>query len=123
MEKISNLFGLLTLFFYGLTMLNFVYKRGRNTVFKDIEWIKKYDKQLMKILVKNHKRWGFLAIAMLFIHGTLKFTQVGLNPVGALSASLLILQVILGLTRKYISVHRIIGFALAVSILVHVILK
>jgi len=132
--QFGNLFGWLTVIFFAATVLNYVIK------FINKKWGKKLSASpaiksllsfFMKLFVKNHKIWGFLAFFSLMIHFIIQFLKFGLSISGLLAAGLLILQVLLGMyavstkrPRKgtWFLLHRCIALALILGVAFHVLL-
>lgn len=123
--------GQLIIIFYILTISSFILVRI-NKNFK--EYLIKNDKfytlfkKVLKLIRKYHSLFGILTIVFLLLHFTVQFISRGLNLTGMLAASLLILQVMLGIYGKtfkkkfknWIAIHRIIAVVLLIAILIHI---
>ena len=133
MYKLGGLFGLLILLFYGLALLNYILKFMNKNYKEQIKNNKRLNKifpKILKPIVKYHRIFGLTTILMILIHFSLQFSLFGLNITGAIAASLMILQFILGsltqLNRKnkfYLHAHRLIATLLILAILSHLIIK
>lgn len=132
-EKIGELFGWVIVFSYALTVLNYFVKLVN----------RKYSRQLAKhpeakrlmgrvtpFVVKNHKIFGFITITGILVHFYIQFTRWGLVASGAVAASLMVLQVILGAYGAFINkkrkglwfvTHRLIAAILFAAIVYHII--
>jgi len=130
MEDIGELLGIVILFFYGLTVLNFFIKFGlkhfRPQLMKHPKFFKFYMK-VVKFFVTWHKWFGFATILAIGGHFYIQFTNEGLSISGVIAASAMLAQVLLGVYGKYFHpknkvwfwIHRIIAIIIAVAIFVH----
>ena len=84
---------------------------------------------LMKIFVRNHKYFGIAAFTFLILHFILQFITYGLNITGGIAASLICLQLFLGVyavTKKrprkglWFNLHRVVAVLLVLGILIHI---
>lgn len=92
--------------------------------------LKKYYGLFMKIIIKYHKLFGFLTIAFILGHFLIQFSKRGINITGAIAASVMLLQVVLGVlgavvykkrSGAWFVIHRFIAVLLIVVIGVHII--
>ena len=131
-QEMGELFGLLIIVLYILTVLNFL-----------VKWInKKYGpsmkaneksyakyKRFMRFIIKNHKLFGLLTIVFLLAHFFIQFNLYGVSITGLVAAGLLILQILLGIygsktkskNKTWLVIHRSIAVFLLVAILIHII--
>jgi predicted heme/steroid binding protein len=131
MDELGGLFGWLLVALFGAAILNFFVKwfnkkYGKNL--KEGSFGKKALQLLMKVFVRKHKLFGILAAGLLLGHFALQFLRSGLSLSGGLAASLLILQVALGIyaaaahrPRKgpWFVTHRLIAVLLILAIGYH----
>ena len=84
---------------------------------------------LMKVFVRNHKLFGMATITLLLVHFLIQFTQRGLNITGAIAASFMIAQVVLGMVGAFVIksrkgtwfiAHRVISGVMVLAILIHI---
>ncbi len=134
MNEFGELFGWLLIISYVGTLLNYVLKFINKKWGKKLltsEGRKKVFGILMKIFVKNHKYFGFATVLFLLLHFLMQFSRFGLNISGGIAASLLILQVLLGVyataTHKprkglWFLLHRIIAVLMILGIAFHLLL-
>jgi hypothetical protein len=127
------LFGILVIFFYLLTILNYLVKLINRKYGKRMRSHEKGYRiytGFMKFIIKNHRLFGAAALLFLIIHVIIQYNAYQyLNQTGAAAASVLLLQVILGIygskkgmgkTRKWLYYHRTVAVLLPVVIAVHV---
>jgi hypothetical protein len=82
----------------------------------------------MKIIVKNHKLFGYLTVIFILLHFAIQFSQHGLNNTGVIAAGILLLQVGIGIYgskakkrgRTWLMIHRTITVVLLIAIAVHI---
>lgn len=120
--------------FYAATLLNYLLKAINRKFGKSISTkpgAKKLMGLLMKIFVKNHRLFGFGTIILLLSHFAVQFSRMGVNLTGALAASLLLLQVGLGIygstgNRKrggvWFVLHRTVAVLIVVAVVVHLLM-
>lgn len=131
MEDLGEFLGGAIIALYTLTILNFFVKwihkkfrpllKRRDQVYKAFSFV-------MKRIVKYHKWFGLSTILVLLLHFLVQFTLYGLSLTGALAASVLILQVLLGvygqLKKKrgklWLGLHRGVAVLLMAAIYLHV---
>lgn len=120
--QFGRFLGYTTVFFYVLTLMNYVVKYVNKNHFK-------VNKTVMKYMVRYHHIWGFLAVAALIGHMSIQFNYFGFNPTGFTAAVLLLFQAGLGAFGKknrkvkwWLPLHRFVAVAMVVAILVHVLL-
>jgi hypothetical protein len=130
MEEFGELTGLAIIFFYGLTILNFVFKfvlkRFRPQLMKRPKFFAFYLK-LVKFFVKYHRWFGITAITFALVHFMIQFFDEGLSLTGVLAAGVMFMQVGLGAfgtyakpkSKTWLWIHRLIAVLLAVVILIH----
>ena len=135
MEELGKLFGALTIFFFGLTILNYIVKFVNRKFAKEIAMNPEFKKiwmMFMRILVKYHKYFGFATLASLLIHFLIQSNFRWVSASGLIAAAVLLSQLLLGMYGAYINkkrkglwfvTHRMISVALIVTILLHVALS
>ncbi|MFA9465283.1 MAG: cytochrome b5 domain-containing protein [Velocimicrobium sp.] len=133
-HELGGFLGWLIVWTYVGTMLNYVTKAVNKKWGKKISstpFGKKIMGFCMKVFVRNHKYFGLSTVIFLLLHFTIQFISFGFNLSGGLAASLLMIQVILGiyasLTHKkrkgaWFILHRIIAILLVFGICFHVLL-
>lgn len=128
----GEFFGLLIIIFYGLAALNFCLKflnRNYNNILKKNEDFYKLYMILLKFFVKNHRYFGGTIIIILLTHFILQFSRFGFSITGGIAASLMMMQIGLGVYGQYkknknkiwLVFHRGIALALLIAILIHVV--
>ncbi len=132
MGELGEFFGILIIIFYSLAVLNFVIK-FLNRHFKDT--LKKNEKfyafymKLLKFLMKAHRYFGGATILLILVHFFIQYSQYGLNITGGIAASVMFLQIGLGVYgqvkkkkgKAWILIHRSIAALLLITILIHII--
>lgn len=102
-EELGELFGWLLIIAFGCTLLNyfikFVNKKWGKQLSKS-DFGKKVMKLLMTVFVRNHRYFGMLTAVLLIAHFSIQFSRFGINLTGLLAASLMIVQVILGIYAR-----------------------
>ena len=132
MAEIGEFFGLLILFFYGLAMLNYVFKflhAHFKAQLKQNEKFYKIYMQLLKYFMTYHKYFGGITILLILTHFLIMFSQYGISITGGLAAGTMLLQVGLGVygqikkvkNKLWLLIHRSIGVLLMVMILIHIV--
>lgn len=131
---LGGLFGWCLIIAISGTILNYCVKLMNRKFGKKISASplgKKIMKLLMTIFVRNHRYFGFTAVALLLIHFLIQFTTYGINVAGAMAALLLILQAGLGayaIAKKkprhgaWFIAHRTTAVLLILMIALHVII-
>lgn len=131
LDEIGGLFGWITILFFGATLLNFILKFINKKFSKQIaqnQSIKPIFSFLTKLFVRYHRVWGFLTILTLVCHFLIQFNIFGVNISGAIAASILFIQALLGLYGAYKAKnrkgiwfvsHRFISILLIFAIFVH----
>lgn len=132
-EQFGGLFGWLLVIAFGGTILNYCIKFVNKKWGKKIsanDGGKKVMKLFMTIFVKNHKYFGLTTVVLLLAHFLIQFSRSGINWTGAIAATLMILQVILGIyanvakrPRKgaWFVLHRTIAVLIIAAIAFHLI--
>lgn len=131
LEDLGELLGGAIIFFYSLTILNyvvkFVNKKFKKQINKNKTFAANYMK-FMRFIVKNHRYFGFLAVLFLVLHFLIQFTTYGLSITGAIAASIMILQIILGIYgfkvkkkgKSWLMIHRTVAAMILIAILIHI---
>jgi hypothetical protein len=131
LEDLGEFLGGAIIFFYSLTILNyivkFVNKKFKKQINKNKTFAANYMK-FMRFIVKNHRYFGFLAVLFLALHFTIQFMAHGLSITGAFAASIMILQIFLGIYgfkvkkkgKYWLITHRTIAVMLLIAILIHI---
>ncbi|SHH46263.1 hypothetical protein [Clostridium grantii] len=135
--KTANLIGILgwvTIISFTIAILNFVMKyinkKYINKLGKDKKQIVDMYRKIMKIVVKNHKLAGTIAVVSVLAHFIIAFSANRIKITGIIAAAIMASIFALGIygayinkTRKgiWLKIHRLLAFALVVAILVHII--
>jgi len=129
-EEVGELLGQLIIFFYVLTILDYILKFINRKFRKEI---KKYDvintwyNKILKIIVTKHKWFGFLTVVFIIAHFLIQFSDNGLSLTGSVAALAMLFQVLLGIYGTYIIkrgkmwlyLHRTISVIILIAILIH----
>lgn len=130
---LGGFFGWALVYAFAGTILNYILKFVNKRFSKKIATFpkgKRIMKLLMTIFVRNHKYFGFATVALLIAHFAAEFSRFGINMTGAIAASLMVLQVLLGLyanirkrPRKglWFVAHRSIALLIVLGISIHLI--
>ena len=133
-SEIGELLGWLIVVAYSGTLMNFITKYINKKIMADkaaSQKMKDIMKLLLKVFVKNHRLFGFATILFILIHLILQFLTFGLNTTGLIAASLMLLQVFMGMygtalhkkrTSLWFHMHRIIAVAILLGVALHLIL-
>ncbi len=116
---------------YLLTILNYFVKLANKKLkvhLKKNKTVSAGFSLLTKFIVKNHKLFGLLTIAVLLSHAANQFLIYGISQTGALAASVLVLQVALGVYgykakkrgKTWLRIHRGVAVLLMVAIGIHI---
>jgi hypothetical protein len=134
MGELGELLGILTAVLFGLAIFNFVVK------FVNRKWVTKLPKEnkfkkgyqsVMKILVKNHRFFGFGAAALMVGHVVIQILFQWVSITGIITAALAVVSVALGVvlfkakkrTPAMLWAHRSAVIALILSFIVHVVTR
>lgn len=131
MKELGNFFGNIIIFLYVLTILNYVLKFINK---KYSYLLKKNDKlhsiyiKIMKFIIKNHKLFGILTVFFILSHFYIQFTTKGLSITGIIAATIMFIQVLLGIygsktknkNKTWLILHRSIAVILFIAILIHI---
>ncbi len=131
LEDLGEFLGYIIIFFYSLTVLNyvvkFINKKFKTQIRKNKSFADSYQK-MMRFVVKNHRYFGFLAVFFLLLHFSVQYLTHGLSFTGLAAASLMILQVILGIYgqkkkkrgKLWLTIHRSVAVMLLITIAIHI---
>ena len=127
-----RLLGWTTALFFCLAFLNYfvkvVNKRYINKLGKEKKQFVDNYRKIMKLVIKNHKLFGIIALVTMLIHFYVVFSAHLLRLTGIISALLLLAIVILGVYGAFINknkkgvwlkIHRILPFILLIVIIIH----
>lgn len=132
MEDFGELLGVLTIFFFILTIMNYLVKlvnRKYSRIIAQHPRIKPLWVILMRVLVRYHKYFGFATLIALLLHFAIQLNFRWVSISGLMAASVLFTQFMLGMYGAYISKkrkglwfigHRVVSILLVITILVHV---
>lgn len=128
---LGQILGIVIITLYFLAVMNFfvklVYRRMKVQIRKNKKLSDRYS-LFMKFFVKNHRLFGGLTILALLSHASYQFYTYGISLTGAAAASVLVLQVGLGIYgsrakmrgKYWLLAHRSIALLLFLAIGVHV---
>jgi len=131
LEDLGELSGGLIIFFFGLSIaqyvLKFINKRFGKTLRKAPK-LYKYYIWLMKQTIKFHKLFGILTIVAILTHFAIQFSYRGLSVTGVIAAGFMILQAVLGSfgfftktkSKVWLYTHRILSVVILIAILIHI---
>ena len=134
--KTGDLIGFLgwvTAISFGIAILNFfvkyINKKYISKLGKDKKQIVDLYRKIMRIIVKNHKLVGTIAVVSVLIHFFIAFSANRIKITGIIAAAIMATIFLLGFYGAYINknykgmwlkVHRILAFSLIIAIIVHV---
>lgn len=134
--QLGGLVGWLTGLFFGFALLSFLLKWYSR---RSAQWLEKHEdfrkkfRIVLRFVVRNHRFFAFIAVAILLIHFFIQYNNFGFIPLSGLIAGLaLILQTVWGIVGQYLlkkktgiwhQIHRVLAAILTVSILAHVFFK
>mgnify|MGYP004486377563 CR=1 FL=1 len=130
-KELGELLGNIIVFLYVLTILNYILKFINK---KYLHLLKKNDKlhsiymKFMKFIIRNHKLFGILTVFFILLHFYIQFTTRGLSITGLIAATIMLLQVLLGIygsktkrkNKTWLVLHRFISILLLIAILIHI---
>ncbi|MCR3954820.1 MAG: hypothetical protein NUK57_00895 [Gudongella sp.] len=131
LEDFGEILGYAIIFFYSLTILNYIVKLANKKFKTQIRRNKTFADNYMKMMrfiVKNHRYFGFLAILFLLLHFSVQFLTHGLSITGIIAAAVMVLQVVLGIYghkakkrgKTWLTIHRSIAVLLLIAIAIHI---
>jgi len=131
MNELGELFGSLIIILYVLTISKYILRNVDKKYSEQISKFKYYNiyLKIKKIIMKYHRVFGVSTILVLLIHFIMQFTSKGISITGALAATLLISQVVLGIymvinkkkLKPLLKIHKIISIIILLAILIHII--
>jgi len=133
-SEFGEFLGWLIMIAYAGTLMNFVVKFVNKKIMANKSAsakVKDIMKLLLKIFVKNHKLFGFATILFILIHLILQTLTFGLNTTGLIAASLMLLQVFMGMygtafhkkrNSLWFHLHRIVAVSILLGVAVHLLL-
>lgn len=131
LEDLGEFLGAVVVFFYGLTILNYVVKFGhrkyRSLINKRKSFASNYMK-IMRFIVKNHRYFGLLSVVFVLMHFSIQYMTHGLSVTGLIAALLMIMQVVLGVYghrvkkkgKTWLTIHRSVALLLLIAIAIHI---
>ncbi len=131
MGELGEFFGGVILFFYALTIVNFVLKFGLKHAKVYLQKNKNiYDiyLKLTRFFFRYHRFFGYATIGSILIHFLLVFFTEGIKISGIIAALFMLAQVLLGLygqykkprTKSWLWSHRILAIGIFIAIIIHV---
>lgn len=131
-----KLLGWVTAISFSLAILNFfvklVNKKYISKLGKEKKQIVDLYRKIMRIIVKNHKILGTIAVASVLAHFFIAFSSNRISITGIIAALIMASIFILGVYGAFINknykamwlkVHRILAFTLLIAIATHVLIK
>lgn len=132
-RTLINFLGWVTAISFCLAILNYfvkyINKKYINKLGKDKKQIVDLYRKIMKLIIKNHKLLGTIAVVSVLSHFLIAFPSNRIRITGIIAAVLMFIIFSLGVYGAYINknykglwlkVHRIIAFSLIVAIVIHV---
>ena len=135
MGNYGSLFGWLIMVGLTLTLLNYPVKAIYRKWVADLDKSSAFKKTYMKVqqvIVKYHRFYGLFATIMLISHLVIQVQYRWVSRTGLLAASLLILNVLLGIYGHYYKkkkrsawfyVHRIVAVLALAAIILHLLMQ
>jgi uncharacterized membrane protein len=129
--QLGRVLGILIVTFYFMALMNYivkwVHRRFRGTMQKNPSFYKKYT-AFMRFFVKNHRRFGAMALVFVLAHFGVQVTNLYFSPTGAIAAGLMMTQVGLGIYgskkksngKGWLYVHRTIAVLMLLAIGNHI---
>jgi len=86
-------------------------------------------RKFMRLMIRNHRIFGFSGIGILTAHGLLAYTQIGLSLTGLIALFLMSTMVCSGSYGYYfkkdyrsawLDLHRMLAFLLLVGVIIHI---
>lgn len=134
--EIGDLIGILgwvTAISFGIAILNFfvkyINKKYINKLGKEKKQIVDLYRKIMKLIVKNHKLVGTIAVFSVLAHFFIAFSSNRISITGIIAALLMATIFVLGVYGAFINksykgmwlkVHRTMAFALLIAIIIHI---
>lgn len=128
-----ELLGWITAISFGIAILNYfmkyINKKYINKLGKEHKEIVVWYRKIMKVIIKNHKLAGVIAVFSVITHSFVAYSTNHIRISGIIAALLMATMLFLGVYGAYINknyrgnwlkVHRIIAFALIAAIGFHV---
>lgn len=131
LEDIGEFLGAMIIFFYSLTILNFIVKFVNKKFKKQInknKTVSTYYLKAMRFIVRNHRYFGFTAVLFVLLHFSVQLVTHGPSITGIIAASIMVLQIGLGIyghkTKKkgkaWLMIHRSVAVMILIAILIHI---
>jgi len=133
-RSLLGLFGLITVISFAIAILNYfskyIHKKYISKLGKDKNEIVVIYRKIMKIIIKNHKLAGSIAIFSVLTHFYIGFSANRISTTGIIAALFMASIFFLGIYGAFINktykgmwlkVHRGMAFVLLVAILIHVV--
>jgi hypothetical protein len=132
-EDLIGLLGWVTAISFGIAILNFfvkyINKKYINKLGKEKKQLVDLYRKIMKLIIKNHKLAGTIAIFSVLAHFFIAFSSDNIKISGIIAALFMASIFILGFYGAFINkshkgmwlkAHRIMAFALIIAIGIHV---
>ena len=131
MRDVGGFLGILIIFSYGLTLLNFLLKwayKNIKTQINKVPVLKTEYTRVMRFFIKYHRYFGFTTIVFILMHFSVQFSRYGASLTGATAAILMLTQVVVGIiglksskkSKAWLWVHRALAIGIGIAILIHV---
>ncbi|MBU1144761.1 MAG: hypothetical protein KJ971_02745 [Firmicutes bacterium] len=129
-EELGEFTGGLIIFFYLLTVLNYVLKFITKKFGKTLRKAPKFYKiyiEMMKFIFKNHRLFGLITILLVLTHFVIQFIDKGISVTGLIAASCMFLEAILGSfgaftkpkKKIWLYIHRGLAIIIFIAIVIH----
>jgi hypothetical protein len=129
-----GLFGIITVISFSIAISNYfvkyIHKKYINKLGNEKKEFVNMYRRIMKIIIKNHKLVGTIAIFSVLIHFYAGFTSNRISITGLIAALFMAIIFLLGIYGAFINknhkgmwlkVHRIMAFVLLAAITIHII--
>lgn len=125
--------GWITAISFGIAISNYfvkyIHKKYINKLGKDKKQMVDLYRKMMKIIIKNHKVVGTIAIISVLTHFFIAFSSNSISITGIIAALFMVIIFFIGFygafinknyKGKWLKVHRAMAFALLIAIIVHI---
>lgn len=126
--------GMISAISFGIAIANFfvkyINKRYISKLGKEKKQIVDIYRKVMKLVIKNHKIVGTIAIFSVLTHFLIAFSSNRISITGIIAALFMVIIFVLGFYGAFINknykgmwlkIHRVMAFGLLIAIIIHVI--
>lgn len=132
-RNLIDFLGWVTAISFGIAILNFfvkyINKKYISKLGKENKQIVDFYRKTMRLIVKNHKLVGTIAIVSVLTHFFIALSSNKIRITGIIAAALMAILFLLGAYGAFINknykgtwlkVHRVIAFTLIIAIIIHI---